>query len=211
MEKIGEGYYYSVYELSPTRVVKKQTTHDSKLAKLHEWYGHDPVLLAEKISRLEESASNSIALSRRLVEIPELKEVLGNPSFINDYEYEQDKATPLETILNVKSEDEFLSHVQEYVDATILLWKFGYGEIVYNFTLNAGVSVSTDKVLLFDFNELSQSKEEIVKDIETAKWLTQASMLSLHTSHPVLHGEVQRLLRSAFSLENLDRYWGCLS
>lgn len=207
MKKVGEGYYYAVYELSPTRVVKKQTSSKSKLVKLIAWYGYNPLSLSRKILQLEQSALKSIELSRRLSGIPELKALLGNPIFMNDYDYEQDRATPLEIILNSKGEREFLTCVQEYIDAHILLWKFGYGDVVYNFTLNAGVSVVTEKVILLDFNELSQNKEKIVKDIETRKWVTQASMRSLKKSHPGLYAKVGGLLESAFSLDNLDTHW----
>jgi hypothetical protein len=208
MEKIGEGYYYDVFELSPSRVVKKQTSLESRLAKLQAWYGSNPPLLAEKISRLEASARKSITISREVAEIPELKEILGNPIFINDYEYEQDRATPLETILSQKGGDEFLPYVKEYTDAHILLWDFGCGEVVYNFTLNAGVSVTTGKVVLLDFNDLSKDRGEVVRDIETRKWTTQVSLQRLKQTNPSLHIRTETLLDEGFTLETLNKHWG---
>jgi len=207
MKKIGEGYYYSVYELSPTRVVKRETDRRNKLIKLLAWYGYNPVLLLKKISSLEESRSQSMRLSKSLAEIPALNGVLGNPVFINDGEYEQDKAIPLGTVLDSKGEDEFLSCIQEYLDANLLLWRYGYGEIVYNFTLNAGISNTTGRVILFDFNELTQNKEELAADIASKKWTTQASMRGLHRSHPALYAKVQALMESAFTTSALERNW----
>jgi len=205
MEKIGEGYYYSVYAHGPDRVVKKQTSTASKLSKLIAWYGHDPVLLAGKISQLEADALDSITRSKKLADMPELRAILGHPVFINDYEYEQDRATPLESFLD--AEGEFLAYVEEYIDANILLWEFGYGEVVHNFTLNAGVSAVTGKVILLDFNDLTQRKEEVTKDIETKKWTTQVSMARLKESHPSLHAKVEPLLESALTLDKLDAHW----
>ncbi len=207
MRKIGEGYYYSVYELSQTRVVKKQTGSKSKLIKLILWYAHNPVLLLKKISTLKQSATESILLSKKLAEIADLKEILGNPVFINDFEYQQDKAVPLESLSHSKDEKEFLLRVQEYIDANILLWRFGYGEIVYNFTLNAGISAVTDRVILLDFNELTRSKERLIEDIQTKKWSTQASMRGLKKWHPALQHKVQALLESAFTLETVEKTW----
>lgn len=207
MRKIGEGYYYSVYELTPTLVLKKQTDSTSKVLKLIIWYWNRPTMLLTKISSLEKSKAQSIELSKNLSEIPSLKSILGNPVFINSYEYEQDSAEPLGTVLDKESEKAFLMRVQEYIDANILLWRFGYGEVVYNFTLNVGISVVTNKVILFDFNELTQSKERVAEDIQTRKWLTQASMKHLKKSHPALCRKVQVLLESAFTLEALEKAW----
>ncbi|MDB5244357.1 MAG: hypothetical protein JWN18_227 [Parcubacteria group bacterium] len=204
MNKIGEGYYYTVYEMSPTRVMKKETSYESKLAKLQSWYGNDSRLLEEKISHLEESSKKSIALSKRLAETPELKAVLGNPMFVNDSEYEQDKATLLESFLD---QENFLPLLHEYIQANFLLWAFGYGDVVHNFTFNAGVSVVTNKVILLDFNELTQDKESIAKDIETQKWTNQASMLGLKRKYPDLYSQVEALFGSGFNIDNVDKYW----
>ncbi len=207
MKKVGEGYYYSVYELTPTRVGKKQTDFKSKVLKLIAWYWNRPAVLFAKISSLEKAKFQLIQLSKDLSEIPTLKNILGNPVFTNNYEYEQDRAQPLESVLGSVNEDVFLSHVQEYIDANILLWRYGYGELVYNFTLNVGISVITNRVILFDFNELTQSKERVVQDIQTKKWLTQASMSNLKKSHPALYRKMQVLLESAFTLETVEKAW----
>lgn len=207
MKRIGEGYYYYVYELDSNRVIKKQTGLKSKLSKVIAWYGYNPILLLGKMLSVNKSCRAALMLSNDLAKIPELKNVLGNPVFKNDYTYEQDKAVTLEAALELENEEAFLIRIQEYVDANILLWKYGYGEIVYNFTLNAGISCITGKVILLDFNELTQSKERLAVDIKTRKWLTQASMRGLKSLHPSLHTKARSIFESAFTLDTLNKNW----
>jgi hypothetical protein len=89
----------------------------------------------------------------------------------------------------------------------VLLWRHGYGEIVYNFTLNAGVSEATGKVILLDFNELTRSKERMATDIESKKWRTQASMLGLRLRHSGLYTKVLERVESVFTAQMLDANW----
>ena len=97
MNKIGQGYYYNVYDLGNGRVLKSQTNHLARIGKLLKWRGK--TLLA-KIRVLFAYPSQTRYDHRTItlsVETSTLNpEMFGNPIWVNGFEYEQDKAWLLE-------------------------------------------------------------------------------------------------------------------
>ncbi len=83
MKKIGEGYYYDVFEISPTRVRKTQTNVEDKRNKLQEWYADDLQKLSTKLTTIQEDSDRIVAVSKEFITAPELCVLAGNPKFIN--------------------------------------------------------------------------------------------------------------------------------
>lgn len=207
MEKLGEGYYYRVYALGNARVLKRQTTSLSKLRKLVSWYNLSPAATLKAALSLHAKKSASLNQSKRLAAIPALQEALGNPRFVNTWEYEQDRAIPLQEFERTSSDGEFLRYVDEYTALVKSLWEYGYADKVFNFTLNAGVSRGTGKVILLDFNEFTERKEKAADHIRREKWRAQASLKGLCQMRPELAARVAERFAGAFTLEELDRCW----
>lgn len=178
MRKIGEGYYYNVYEIDDNKVLKKLKNKVriflfifiSNLFNLKNTI-KEYKNLSINLTKLREEYKNI------LLKIKD-KNLIANPEFINDLEYRQDKVNTLNKTIKNSSEKEFENITNDYVELLFKLWGFGVSDSIFNFSLNCGYD-KFNNLTLFDFNELSFNKEEVVKHIETEIWLQRASYMFL--------------------------------
>ncbi len=99
MKKIGEGWQYSVYDLGNSRVRKKFHSLLRSywiILKTTFPFRDDPLMAIPDFSRsMKRKALTSYeALKRRNVP----PEWLGNPKFLNELDFEQDKVEPLHEV-----------------------------------------------------------------------------------------------------------------
>ncbi len=206
--KIGEGFYYNVYDIGNNRVRKEITTHASRIKKLLSWGSTAEFGLRDIFSpkKDHEKLSKSIETSKEILKAIG-PESFGNPVFINQFEYEQDKAVPLEVYFKNHSEEESLSMVREYVNFLYVFWQYGFADVVYNFSINCGVSEKTGNFIYFDFNELSTKRDKVISDIVKKKWLTQHSLRDFPANLKSLKTKIISLFSEHITLEALDKYW----
>lgn len=202
MKKIGEGYYYNVFEID-NKVLKKVKN------KLRIFLF---ILFANKFNIL-----NTVKEYQRvIVTIPLLKNqyskilnllseknIVGNPDFINETDYTQDLVSNLRNINTLNSES-FVKVINDYVDLLKKLWSFKISDSVFNFSVNCGYD-SKDQLVLVDFNEMTFDKKEIADQIENKVWLQRFSYLSLTRQKQTIFKEI---MDREINAENLDKYWG---
>ncbi len=208
MKKIGEGFYYKVYDLGNGRVLKKETSYLSRMAKLIAWGAITGIETKDMLSRKKLSKKFEASLTKSketLGRIP--NELLGNPVFKGGYEYEQDRATILEKLIGKISNEEFLELMKKYINFQKTLWSYGLSDTVFNFTINAGVSAKTGGLICIDFNEFSDSKEKVTKCIEKKKWITQKSLRDFPKKHKDLKEKIIDLFDQEFTMEELNKVW----
>lgn len=208
MNKIGEGFYYNVYDLGNERVEKRLTSYRSRLRKIIIWGGTAEFGLRELMfpwihkRRLRQSINASKQIARVIGE-----SLLGNPTFFNKYEYSQDKATVLLEYFKNSTSEDALIFVKNYVEFVHLLWMQGYSDTVFNFTFNYGISEKNRKFICLDFNEFTNSKEKVILDIEKKKWKTQASLRDFPRELDSLKEKIVEIFDLEFTKEKLGVLW----
>ncbi len=202
MKKIGEGYYYNVFEINTHTVIK---TLKSKL-RIFLF-----ILFANKFNILNTNQEYNTVLAS----IPKLKNVyekilgtvsnrsiIGNPLFINDTNYTQDKVKELRNI-NTLDEEEFTRVIIEYANLLKELWSFGISDSVFNFSVNCGYDKNNELVLV-DFNEMTFDKSEVINQITHKVWLRRSSYVRLTKEKQQLFNDI---FNREITLESLEKYW----
>lgn len=170
MRKIGEGWQYSVYDLENGRVLKKfhsfiqsywvilKTIFPSK---------DDPLMMVPDFSRsMKKKALASFAILKRK-NIP--SDWLGNPRFINELDFEQDKAKPLHDVF--ANSDVFTT--KQVIDKFILfnkrLLEMEVIDKSFNITKNYGLN-EKDEIVLIDIGELFDDPVQINQQCVNHAW-----------------------------------------
>jgi len=208
MKKIGEGFYYNVYDLGNGRVVKRRTSWISRVRKVIAWRKRAGRKLFEAINPLSDKKRfyQSIQVSKEVLELLNPK-LLGNPSFVNFLEYEQDKAIIVKDLVHNQNDEEFIRRIKEYVLLAKKLWSIGFGDTVFNFTINNGVSEKTGQLIWVDFNDFTKSKETMAYCIKAKKWETQASLRYFPKERSALKDRIIKLFEKEFTIPELQRIW----
>jgi hypothetical protein len=210
MERLGQGYYYAVYSRGGDRVVKKRTKHAFRMRKLLQWYGKTPLQKVKIILRYPlhaRNATQAIESSHKIY--PWNPELFGNPRFINRFEYEQDEAIPLERYFQTHNLEENQKRFDEYLPILFFLWTQGVSDTVFNFTIDTGISLRTNKLICLDFVEFSRSKEKVIGCIEREKWVTQKSLRDMERGE--LRDYIIGKMKQEATLENLEKFWNSSS
>ena len=206
MRKIGEGYYYHVYDLGNGRVMKKQTSHITRVKKLFVWHAKtwfDKVRIILEYPFLIWQEYRSPILSQKISALD--PELFGNPLFVDKSEYEQDKALVLADYFTIHTLAENQVRFDEYCRLLHKLWRCSVSDAVYNFTINTGISLCTNQLICIDFNEFTRSKEKVKEYIHNEKWRTQPSLRDMPAGE--LKSYILSKMAQEITLENLEKYW----
>lgn len=173
MNKIGSGLQYNVYDLNNGRVLKKTRTRKERFI----WWSERVSETDEKIEkRCDDAEKDTKESTKRLKKILQQKDysLCGNPRFLEDSEYEQDKLMPLCKYFSQHSLEENKKIIDGFIQCTLKIWGLGFADKVFNFTINNGVN-KDDNVVLIDLGELIFSKKELIKVIRDKIFLTSWS------------------------------------
>jgi hypothetical protein len=206
MLKIGQGFYYDVYDLGNGRVLKTQTGTMVRLRKLLKWYGKTWIKKIGVIISFPlklPGAHRSLALS--VATSTKHPELFGNPVFKEHFAYEQDKAIVLGDYFAAHSLDENKAMFDQYPKLLHRLWALGVSDTVFNFTINTGISLKTNELICIDFNEFTKSKEKVRECIRKRKWLTQASLRDMAPG-PLKDSIIAKMAQEIIE-EKLDASW----
>jgi hypothetical protein len=171
---IGKGWQYTVYDIGNNRVLKKRY---SRIAQTRFIYTDQK--RKQKPVSVWNAFCNTFKVDRRAVNASKYVQILlienslpflGNPVFISNVNYEQDKVIPLREFLNISTVAESKTMFDQYAKLIQLLWHYGFSELTYNFLGNSGVN-KENNLILSDFGELVFKKEEILQHIKDKKWL----------------------------------------
>jgi hypothetical protein len=201
MQKIGEGYYYFVYDIGNNKVLKKQKSNFRIFVF---------VLFANRFNLV-----NTIIEFRKAIKaIPLIESVykrvsssginlslLGNPKFFEGISYEQEKVNIIRDIMGNLSNDEFGNLISLYIGLVKELWKYGLHEEIFNFQLNNGINKNGDFVLI-DFNEIIFDKETILRDIQNKVWLQRAAYYFLDDIRKKIYSES---MEKEINVDNFNR------
>jgi len=201
-KKVGEGYYYLVYDIGNGRVLKKQKRKFRFF--LYILYINKTNL--QGVSEYKSARRNIIniwPIYEKLVElIPDIS-IIGNPIFIDGINYTQDNATQLKDVLPNKPDAESINLLEQFIKIIKELWKYGCHEKSLNFFTNFGLS-RDGKVILIDFNEITFNKTDVIADVEKMKWLNNWSYINLPER---LQHYYRKRLKEEFTVANIEELW----
>lgn len=170
MKKIGQGWQYTVYDLGNGRVLKK----------FHSWIRAYFVIFREIfpfnndsffeipsfIKDVKRKADESFEILKR-VNVPQ--EWLANPKFINKYDFEQDKVTPLHDVFDDLDTDGIKKIIDQFIELNKKLMSLNFIDKSFNITRNYGLN-NNSEVVLIDIGELFDKQELIDKQIKNRVW-----------------------------------------
>lgn len=199
MKKIGKGLYYVVYELSDERVLKVERSFFGKQKMLIKWLDYRRFL--KNLFHPLNYNKNLLESKRIAARSPRL---FGNPNFVKQNNYEQDKIIPLQEYFQKNTIEASREILEKYIKMTFETWSLGFSDVVFNFTYNCGVT-KDGRVVLHDFNEVTTNKEDLIRRCNKKMWLNQASFSSLP------EGEFKEYIRSrmneSFTKDSVEKYW----
>jgi len=202
MKKIGEGYYYDVFEISSDTVIKftKSKLRIFAFIFLANRFNIQNTIKEYKnvISSIQELKNT---YSKILTSVSD-KSIIGNPLFINDNDYKQDKVKELRNI-NDLDEQQFIEVINDYTNLLKKLWSFRISDSVFNFSINCGYNKNNELILL-DFNEMTFSKSEAEHQIINKVWLKRSSYLCLTKEK---QKTFENIMNKEITLEMLEKCW----
>lgn len=205
MNKIGEGYYYSVYDLKNGRVFKRSKSKIRIFFYILISRRFNPDFFREyknTISNIPNIKFLYTSIHDRLSD----ESLLGNPLFTETIDYTQDKVTVLKSLFSEVTRKEGESLIDSYIILIKKLWSHGIADEVYNFTMNCALD-HAGNVILIDFNEVTFDKTKVLHGIATEAWLRRWSYSHLS---PELQKYYQEKMRSELTPSELDRLWNTI-
>src|SRR3989339_710469 len=164
MKKIGQGWQYTTYDLENGRVFKK----------FHSWTKAYFVILRDIFPFDKDS----------LFEIP---------SFINKYDFEQDKASPLHEVFESSNTEEAKKIIDLFIEFNLKLLNLGVIDKGFNITKNYGLD-NDGQIVLIDIGELFDNKELINQQLKDRGW-----------THSYVGGCIQDKEAREYFISEMDR------
>ncbi len=207
MKKLGNGWQYNAYDLNNDRVLKKQKTLISSFFTVAFYkmylFMRGPRYVYKRAKKVLDYTQTSIKQIRQILN-QELKGKLGNPEFINDTDFTQDKVIPLEKYFQTHTLEENKKIVDKYIELIFIFWKYGFGDTPFKITINFGVD-KRGEVILFDLGELYFDKEKAKERIASRDWHKN------YIENKDLAKYYVEKMDAEFTLENLEKYWNTSS
>jgi len=192
MKRIGSGWQYTVYDLGNGRVLKK-FNHPLKTLLIFLWdafpYRRHPIWVGPQYVRsMKRNAERS---KKWFEENLSNRELFGNPIFLDDLGYEQDKVIILKDHLKLVDEDEGRQVIDDFVSFNKTLLSIGVIDKSFRIGNNFGMT-ENGNIVMVDLGELFSGKDTIKKRISKRPW-----------SYSYVVNEVPKNLRKYF-LERMD-------
>jgi len=200
--KIDQGWQYAVYEFGG-KVRKIPNSRESiKQILLNRDFKYKKGELERYIDRIIKDRDESIVgVQEKKID----RSLLGNPIFLNNGEYLQDRATTLRDKINEFGDDikKGRQIIDEYISFIIKCWKNGFSERTYNLTKNNAYNCKG--IILIDFGEITFSKEHIADRISKQRWLKSWSYNNDLDSN--LRDYYSKQMKKHLTIQKLDKYW----
>ncbi len=204
MNKISEGYFYDVYDIGNGRVLKKKRSFSDISKSIKGKTADSPLSNWFKTFKYIRGVKKTTStINKKISSIPQ--ELIGNPTFINKTDYEQDKVTLLMDYFQTHSLSENKLIIDKYTDLIKEFLKYGIHDYVYKFKNSYGVN-EKGNVVFIDFNEVVFSKEKIMQFIEKKQWQNEAQYRKFEEGE--LKSYLGLKLGETLTVDVVDRLFG---
>ncbi len=171
MKKLGEGWQYTVYDLENGRVLKKYNTRLRTcwiiLKDIIPGEISGILKIPKYIPDLKCKALQSFEILKR-TNVP--LDWLANPRFVNEFDYEQDKVTPLINIFEQSSFEESKKIIDQFIEFNHKLIEHRLIDKFFNISKNFGLN-SQGNIVLTDIGELLDNREKIYQQCKNRVWI----------------------------------------
>ena len=96
-------------------------------------------------------------------------EWIGNPKFLSDLDFEQDKVRPLHEIFETALTEEIKKYIDLFIELNSRFLKIGFIDKSFNITKNYGIAKNGNLVLT-DIGELFSDPEKIKRQLNDKVW-----------------------------------------
>lgn len=208
MGELGQGWYNLVYDLGNKKVLKKKTSFFRQYlyirrAKIRKHKSYNFIIILKEISKVNELHEKSNHHIKKILQKMD-GEIFGNPIFINNDDYIQDKVQPINKIIKSCSKRKAKRIINQYIALIHKTWQYGFSEKIYNFLGNNGIDCKGNLIQL-DFGELTFNKKLIAKKIKNKKWLETTSFKKFPNGYKKEYYCKQ--MDKRISIENLNNLW----
>ncbi len=170
MKKIGEGWQYSVYDLENGRVLKIfhswPKSYWTILKTIFPFKTDSFWDIPSYIKGMKLKALDSFQIIKRK-NIP--ADWIGNPKFISELDFEQDKVVPLDEAFQQRSLDDSQKLVDQFIEFNTKLLDIGVIDKSFNISKNFGLS-KNGKIILIDIGELHDDPSRVREQRESRAW-----------------------------------------
>jgi hypothetical protein len=207
MKEITHGLQYKVYEYNKKQYLKKPTSLNFKMKVLSSWWPEivmpkkKKIAFAKGAKKIMIDSLNFFKKNKKRIDMS----LIGNPIFLKNHSYIQDKVATIRDYIKTHNHKENCRVIDKYVSLLIETCKYGFCEVVFNLTINCGVT-KNKKVILFDFTEITTDLEKVFKMIENKKWLKQHSY-KWHLSYK-LKKYFKNTMEKKFTKSKVKKVWG---
>ncbi len=170
MKKIGEGWQYATYDLGNGRVLKKFHS----FVRIY-WvilkdifpFHDDPL---RKLPGFARASKQKALKSFKILKIRDVPSSwIGNPKFVGNLNYEQDKVRPLHDVFKDADTSLIKSTIDRFIIFNKKLLEKGIIDKSFNITKNYGFD-KDGNIILFDIGELTDDRELIKKRMVSRAW-----------------------------------------
>ncbi|MDO8408389.1 MAG: hypothetical protein Q7S95_04160 [bacterium] len=196
MKVLGQGWQYTTYDLGNGRVLKKFhplfKSYWVILKQVFPFQNDWPWQIPTFSRHMKEKAVESFRILKRHT-IP--LAWLGNPVFLNEFDFEQDKVRPLHDVLSGMSVDEAKKLIDDFVGFITKLLQFGVIDKSFNITKNYGLT-DGGQLILLDIGELLDEPTAVEHQLMSPVW-----------SKPYVAGCIEDAEVRRYFLEQMDEHF----
>ena len=208
MKKIGKGVQYDVYDVGNGRVRKIESSFLQKIYRFHKIapkykiYSHPLHNIKTVMEAIRMTKQSIDSLRKHQINID--CELLGNPTIIDDNNYEQDFAITLGDVLHSSDLQKKKELIDKYIDNILACWGYGFSDTVFNFMINSGIT-SRGNVITTDLGELTFNRKEIEILVRDKHWEKRSSFNKLKDID--LKNYIREQFNTRITISNLDKLW----
>jgi len=204
MDIIARGAQYKVIDTHDGRVRKVLLTPAESREVVAGWYAEGEADAEELAVDYRQPALKAVQVVADLLRVhPKLAASLGNPVFEAEGTYTQDKARVLRGVFAEMSEAESRRLIDDCIELILRHWQYGLGECVFNFSVNNGLD-EQGRMVLLDFGEITTSRDDVKRRIQSERWLRSFSYKQLPQS---LQAYYRERMRERLTVAELHRTW----
>jgi hypothetical protein len=200
--KIGHGWQYAVFDYGDKVKKVPHSREDMRQILLRRDVQYEDDELEVLVDRILEYRDESVA---GLLKMEIDRSLLGDPVFVENGSFLQDKVITLRDKLDELEEDTEGRRlvIEEYINFIYKCWKSGFSERTYNFTKNNGYG--SCGVILIDLGEILFYKEEVAVTLKEKRWLKSWSFMKDLDAE--LREYYKQEMNRKVTLDNLEKYW----
>jgi len=173
MTYLGRGWQYTTYDLGNGRV--RKIYNSKRIGYLI--IAKDAFLKFWEVPKLYARCKEKAEHSMRVIPTLQVESwMMGNPTILNELDYEQDKATPLHRHLQSVDTEIGKKIIDAFVELTTYMRGKGVIDKSFKIDKNFGLDAQ-GRIILLDLGELYTDERVIAKRIEERPWEFSAKFI----------------------------------